>query len=125
MGQAEKSPVVKFFSERLVEASRGVSQASLANALGIGQSNVSMYLRGERVPSLEVFRLLCETLGVSADWLLGLADGPQKGGSSVTASNSTVAAFGGTVAGGDCSRCPLMQAARETVERNLKRKGKI
>ena len=64
------------------------------------------------MPGADALIRICQALHVSADWLLGLAD---KGVASVTASNSTVAAFGGTVAGGDCSRCPLMQAAKETV----------
>ena len=75
MGQAEKSPMVKIFSERLVSASQGVSQASLSKMLGIGQSNVSMYLRGDCIPSLDVFRSLCIALGVKSDYLLGLPGG--------------------------------------------------
>lgn len=75
MSQVEKSPVVKIFSERLVSASQGVSQASLSKMLGIGQSNVSMYLRGDRIPSLDVFRSLCIALGVKSDYLLGLPGG--------------------------------------------------
>jgi len=74
MSQAEKSPLVKIFSERLVSASQGVSQANLSKMLGIGQSNVSMYLRGDRIPSLDVFRSLCIALGVKSDYLLGLPE---------------------------------------------------
>ena len=74
MSQEKFSLEVNVFSERLREASQGVNQAGLAQSLGIGQSSVSMYLRGDRIPSLEVFHKMCNTLGVSADWLLGLSD---------------------------------------------------
>lgn len=61
---------------------------------------------------MSVIVQLCRGLGVSADWLLGLTD---KRGASVSATNSTVAAFGSSVTGGDCSRCPLMLAAKEAL----------
>ena len=78
---------------------------------GISQQSMDRYLKG-REPTLSAIIQLCRGLGVSADWLLGLKE---KGGAAVVAANSTVAAFGGSVAGGDCSRCPLMLAAREAL----------
>ena len=99
-----------FFS-RLAKLKGDRSTAAFARDAGIQQQNMDRYLKG-REPTLSAIIQLCRGLGVSADWLLGLTD---KGGASVSATNSTVAAFGGTVAGGDCSRCPLMQAAREAV----------
>ena len=74
MSQAEKLPWVKIFSSRLSEASRGVKQTEISRKIGVGQSNVSMYLKGERVPALDVFRSLCVSLGVNAGWLLGITD---------------------------------------------------
>jgi transcriptional regulator with XRE-family HTH domain len=100
----------KFFL-RLKELKGDRSTSAFARAAGIQQQNMDRYLKG-REPTMSVIVQLCRGLGVSADWLLGLAD---KDGPSVSATNSTVAAFGSTVKGGDCSRCPLMLAAREAI----------
>ena len=70
---------------------------------------------------MSVIVQLCRGLGVSADWLLGLTD---KRVASVSATNSTVAAFGSTVTGGDCSHCPLMLAARKAVSINNRPQSK-
>ena len=78
MSQSEKSQLAIILSDRLALASQGVRQSDLSKALGIGQSNVSMYLRGDRVPSLEVFRALCVALNVTSDFLLGLPDSEKK-----------------------------------------------
>ncbi|MBR3087252.1 MAG: helix-turn-helix transcriptional regulator [Kiritimatiellae bacterium] len=101
----------KFFS-RLAAMKGEQSTSSFARAAGISQQNMDRYLKG-REPTLGAIITLCRNLGVSADWLLGLTN--QRGGVAVSATNSTVAAFGGAVNGGDCSRCPLMMAAREAV----------
>lgn len=97
---------------RLKELRGEEPQAKFAASLELPQQTYSRYESGKSEPPLALLKRIALRFGVSADWLLGLADG---NGASVTASNSTVAAFGGTVAGGDCSRCPLMQAAKETV----------
>ncbi len=76
------------------------------------QQNMDRYLKG-REPTLSAILKICLNLGVSADWLLGLADGARGDRASVTASNSTVA-IGGS-AGGDCANCPLMKAAASVV----------
>ena len=99
----------KFFS-RLNQMKGNRSTSAFARIAGIQQQNMDRYLKG-REPTLSAILQLCRGLEVSADWLLGLTDKS----AAVTATNSTVAAFGGAVSGGDCSRCPLMLAAREAL----------
>lgn len=105
---------------RLKELRGEEPQAKFAAKLELPQQTYSRYESGKSEPPLALLKDIALRFGVSADWLLGLADGPSGGGKSVTASNSTVAAFGGTVAGGDCSRCPLMLAAKEAVAAPVK-----
>lgn len=66
------------FAKRLKQAreARGLSQNGLAAALGgeVTQSAVSYWESGKNLPATETLRELCTVLGVSADWLLGLAD---------------------------------------------------
>ena len=100
----------KFFAN-LKELKGERNTSAFARDAGISQQNMDRYLKG-REPTLSAIIQMCRGLGVSADWLLGLRE---KGDAAVTATNSTVAAFGSTVTGGDCSRCPLMLAAREAV----------
>ncbi len=45
-----------------------------ADDLGMTRQAVSFYLNGDRRPDLQTFKKMCETLGVSADWMLGLTD---------------------------------------------------
>lgn len=48
----------------------GLSTAELARQAGIGQGNVSLYLRGERIPGVKNFRRLADVLGMDAKaWL--------------------------------------------------------
>ncbi len=108
----------KFFA-RLKELKGNRSTSAFAREAGIQQQNMDRYLKG-REPTLSAIIKICMGLGVSADWLLGLADKPPADGSAVTASNSTFAAFGGTVSVGDCTRCPLMLAAREAIAQTKK-----
>ena len=100
----------KFFS-RLKELLGNKSESEFARMIGVRQQTLNNYMNGREPPARFVHDV-CAKLGVSADWLLGLRE---KGGAAVVAANSTVAAFGGSVAGGDCSRCPLMLAAREAL----------
>ncbi|HRS37503.1 MAG TPA: helix-turn-helix transcriptional regulator [Thermoanaerobaculia bacterium] len=52
------------------------TQQSLATALGVNQGTVSKWLSRHRTPDIETLMRLCLELGVSADYLLGLADDP-------------------------------------------------
>jgi len=64
------------FSERLrfTMTLRHCSVADLAAALYVGSTTISGYRTGMRHPDLHNLRLICKTLHVSADFLLGLED---------------------------------------------------
>lgn len=49
---------------------RGLSQAKLANALGISTSTISMYEQGRREPSVSILIALADALGVTIDYFL-------------------------------------------------------
>lgn len=49
----------------------GISQKSLADALGVSQSTVAMWESGKNSPEHGTFLKLCEYLGVSGDALVG------------------------------------------------------
>ena len=50
---------------------RGYSQKSLAEALDIGRSRLSMYETGQREPDLSTLVFISDFFGVSTDYLLG------------------------------------------------------
>lgn len=54
----------------------GLSQESLANALGIGNRQIWRYENEETQPSGEMVANLARVLGTSSDYLLGLVDDP-------------------------------------------------
>lgn len=68
------------FSMRLRELrqEKGYSQMELAKRLGISKSSVNMYERGEREPGLETLETIADTFNVDMDYLLGMADCPNK-----------------------------------------------
>ncbi|WP_120502133.1 helix-turn-helix domain-containing protein [Roseovarius sp. EL26] len=66
------------FRTRLAEAirDRGSNQSALARAIGVDRSTISQLLKdqGARLPNAQIIGECASTLGVSADWLLGLTD---------------------------------------------------
>ncbi len=70
------------FRSRLAEAAaaRGMSQSALARAVGVNRSTVSQLLtdEGTRLPNGQIVGECASALGVSADWLLGLTDRPER-----------------------------------------------
>lgn len=64
------------FSDRLkvVMELRNCGVNDLAEKIYTSQATVSMYRNGERLPSLQVLRLIAIELEVSTDFLLGLTD---------------------------------------------------
>ena len=62
------------FSERLRDSLRenNMSQNRLAKEIGMSQSIVNNYCTGRHEPNLETLVKICEALGESADFLLGL-----------------------------------------------------
>lgn len=57
---------------------KGLSQAELANAIQIAQSSIGNYERELRAPDSETILALAKYFNVTSDYLLGLADDPQK-----------------------------------------------
>lgn len=57
-----------------------ISQAALARAAGVSRSTLSQLLRANapRLPGAQLLGDLAGALGVSADWLLGLTDRPER-----------------------------------------------
>ncbi|MFC2969855.1 helix-turn-helix domain-containing protein [Acidimangrovimonas pyrenivorans] len=61
-------------------AEQGMSQSALARAVGVDRSTVSQLLNdeGARLPNAQIAAECAAALGVSADWLLGLSDRPER-----------------------------------------------
>jgi len=80
------------FRRRLDAALRekGVSQSALARQIGVDRSTISQLLSGDtpRLPNAQVVGECAASLGVSADWLLGLSDRPQPAADLLAASLS-------------------------------------
>ena len=49
-----------------------LNQTQLANKLGLKQSQISEWLNGKSKPGYDSLKLICQTLGISADRILGL-----------------------------------------------------
>lgn len=64
------------FSDRLVKARwrKGMNQDTLADELGINVVSISNYETGKTMPSSFILLCICQALGCSADWLLGLKE---------------------------------------------------
>jgi len=50
----------------------GLTQTEIARRLNISQSNISHYVKGDKMPSLDTFANLCRILDVSSDDILGI-----------------------------------------------------
>lgn len=66
MGRKELGKTLK-----VLRNSRGLTQAALADELGISSSAVSMYERGEREPDFDTLNMIANYFGVSMSHLLG------------------------------------------------------
>lgn len=64
------------FSKRFNEAlkSSGKTQTQIAKEINVTKQSVNDYVKGKSVPSLETLCLLCKSLDVTADYLLGLSE---------------------------------------------------
>ncbi len=67
---------------------RGASQSGLARQVGVDRSTISQLLSRDtaRLPNAQVVAECAVALGVSADWLLGLSDRPEKAADLLAAS---------------------------------------
>lgn len=61
------------FNERLLELrrQRDLSQAELAQYVGVNKQTISQYERGVRRPDLDTLSILCDFFNVSSDYILG------------------------------------------------------
>ncbi|MDP2084811.1 MAG: helix-turn-helix transcriptional regulator [Gemmobacter sp.] len=76
----DKRDRAALFRERLAEAMTGRSQAALARSVGVDRSTISQLLAPgtKRLPNAQVVAECAAALDVSADWLLGLTDRPER-----------------------------------------------
>ena len=51
---------------------RKLSQKEFAKRLGITEATLSRYVSGTRMPKADMIISICNELGISADWLLGM-----------------------------------------------------
>lgn len=80
MSIIDKRDRAKLFKARLSEAmaERGLTQSALARAVRVDRSTVSQLLAtGTRLPNAQLAADCATTLGISADWLLGLSERPE------------------------------------------------
>lgn len=79
MDKRERSAV---FRQRLQEAMEkaGLNKSSISEQIGVDRSTISQLLSGNhaRLPNAQVIGECAHTLGVSADWLLGLSARPER-----------------------------------------------
>ena len=64
------------FRIRLLRALRlrAMSQSQLAKGIGVAASTVNTWCKGIATPSVYYLPLICKSLNVSADYLVGLTD---------------------------------------------------
>ena len=79
--KTDKRDRASLFRARLGEAmeDRRFPQSDLARAIGVDRATISQLIKGmgARLPNAQVVGECAATLGVSADWLLGLTDRPE------------------------------------------------
>lgn len=92
----DKRDRAALFRTRLADslALSGQNQSTLARAAGVDRSTISQLLKGTgaRMPNAQVVAECASALGVSADWLLGLTDRPERTAELLAASVSMTAA---------------------------------
>ena len=66
-----------------------LSQGDMAKLLGTAVTNICTIERGQHLPGLCIISKAVTTFGVSADWLLGLANSPTREGDAQTAETWT------------------------------------
>lgn len=59
---------------------RGYTQPQLAEILGVALRTYQCYEQGTRNPPFDLLAVICKTLNVTSDYLLGLSDEAPAGG---------------------------------------------
>ena len=62
--------------ERIIEAIQqsGLTQSELARRIGVKHQQISCYVKGQKLPSLDTFAKLCASLEVDPAYILCLSD---------------------------------------------------
>ena len=74
---------------RQVRSKKGITQAELANAIGMSRQGLAYYENNQREPKLETWQKLADYLGVSVPYLQGFSDSLANG----TSRNSSFGFF--------------------------------
>jgi transcriptional regulator with XRE-family HTH domain len=94
--QVDKRHRARILRQRVAQAmeERSLNQSALAREIGVDRSTISQLLSSPlpRVPNAQVVAGCATALGVSADWLLGLSERPERAADIVAASISTAEA---------------------------------
>lgn len=67
----EKLEYIKLKLKEIISQSN-LSQNQIAEYLGVSQSCIAHYVKGDIVPSLDTFAKLCEVLDADANYVLGI-----------------------------------------------------
>lgn len=90
--KVDKRERARTFRQRVTHAmeEKGLNQSGLAREIGVDRSTISQLLSSPlpRVPNAQVVAGCAAALGVSADWLLGLSERPERAADIVAASVS-------------------------------------
>lgn len=67
---------IESIRSRIIEVIKnsGLTQVEISRRLNIKHQNISQYLKGESLPSLDTLANLCQILDVSADYILCLSN---------------------------------------------------
>lgn len=68
---------------KMLRERNGITQAEFANILGISQSALGNYERGDRVPDATIIKNICIKFNMSADYLLGLSENQNPNNTSI------------------------------------------
>lgn len=68
--------MIDVFSQRILELrkKKKLTQEKMAAELGITRQSLSNYEKGERIPDIEILRVICEKMDCSPNYLLGFQD---------------------------------------------------
>ena len=67
---------LKVIQSRLREciSGSGIAQKELARRIGVSPQTVSKYMKNDIFPALDTFARICNAIGVSSDYILGIKD---------------------------------------------------
>ena len=104
---------------RLRELRGVMSQAKMAETLGVKQQTYSAWERGEKECGFEVLGEISLRFGVSADWLLGLRDSARAGNVIASGKNSQAAGQNIIAASAESSEIERLKGEVAALERAL------